>query len=63
MNTFTNDQYNSWFKQLWDHFSPIIIITTYENVHLLNQARGKNQHVVQFTLKKLIKMTMSSMFC
>ena len=37
----TNSRYNCGFKKLRDQFSPFLINTTYENVHNLNQLKGK----------------------
>ena len=36
-NIFTNENYNSLLQQLRDQFSPVLVNTTYYNVHLFNQ--------------------------
>ena len=36
------ERYKICFQRLWDPFSPVIINTTYDNFHSLNQVEGKN---------------------
>ena len=33
--------YSSWYKELRTHFSPILINTSHNNVHFLNQINGE----------------------
>ena len=40
-NIFTNSQYHFWFKELRKQFSPVLINTTHENIHFLNQVKGE----------------------
>ena len=38
---FSVEQYHSWFQQLRDQFSPILVNTANDHVHFLNQVKGK----------------------
>ena len=51
------NKYDSWFQQLRNKFSPIIIITTNENVHFKILSKENKQDEEQLVPKKLINTT------
>ena len=38
-NIFTNSQYHFWYKDLRDHFVPVLINNTHDNFHFKNQVK------------------------
>ena len=54
---FTNEHYTSWFQQLRDQCLPVLINSTDDNVHFLNQVQVKNQDVSEQTTRQKISMT------
>ena len=43
--------YNSWFKELGDRFSPVVINTTYHRIYFLNKVKETIQECSQIGTK------------
>ena len=39
-NIFNKSKYYGWYKDIRNHFSPVLINTTHKNVHFFNQIKG-----------------------